>query len=211
MSVPPPDVTSPDLEPLIELSNSVRAWIAGASPYDGNDPVLAASTAPAYLAQVGMVAPLVGTTGWKQREQQLNQGPGQANRVLFIPGTFPDGADQGRMLPPVRRKGPYYRVLATFRRIVTVSIWAVDNAAPGNLDNEELQIVAIGRLRSLVFAALHSVALGDFRREGPVKRDPSTSKNMSFGIEELYQFEHDEEQLDLPTNTSGTPVTPVES
>lgn len=205
------DVTTPDLEPLIELSDNVRAWIAGASPYDGNDPVLAASTAPAYLAQVGMAAPFVGTTGWKQREQILNQGLGGANRVLFLPGTFPDGADQGEMLEPVRRKGLYYRVLGTFRRIVTVSLWSVDNAAPGNLQNEELQLIAAGRLRSLVFAALHAVALGDFRREGPVRRDPVTTANLGFGIEELYQFAHDEEQLDLPVNTSGTPVTPVES
>lgn len=201
------DVTTPDLSPLIELSNGVRAWLAGAPPYDGHTTDVEASYAPAYMAQVGMVAPLVGTTGWKQREQQLNQGPGRANRVLFIPGTFPDGADEGEQVPPVRRKGVYFRVLATWRRKITASIWAVDTS---DARNEEKQIQACDSLHQLVVSALRSVCRGDFDGTGTIRRDPKQSANLGFGIERLFEFVHLEEVLDLPVNTSGTPVTPVQ-
>jgi hypothetical protein len=206
------NVTQPDLEPFLELVDAVSNWLAGRSPYDGNTPGHAKSGAPQYLAQVGMVPPAV-AVGWKQREQVLNQGQGQANRIVFIPGAAPDGssqggADQGAIIQPVRRKGIGDRVLATFRRTITVSLWAADNMKPGNLDDERLQIAAVGRLRSLVIAALSTVAMGDFKREGPVRKATPFSANRGFGIEELYQFSHDEEQLDLPVNIR-TNVTPT--
>jgi hypothetical protein len=186
------DVTGPDLSPLLELTDGVRAWFTNPSVQP-------------LLAQMRITAPVVGTTGWKQREQQLNQGPGQANRVLFIPGTFPDGADEGEQVPPIRRKGVQFRVIATWKRIVTASIWAVDTT---DRNNEEKQILACDRLHQLVVAALRWVAVGDFDGTGKVRRDPKQSANMGFGIERLFEFVHQEEVLDLPVNLA-TGVTPV--
>ncbi len=181
------NVSRPDDSPLLKLADMVREFVAR-TPVQN------------YFRQIGVTPPVIGTVGWKQRQQILTQGPGGANRVLFIPGSYPKGEDLGQLVPPRRRKGPTERVLATWERVITASIWAVDASSPDALRNEEKQIAVADQLHQFVVGCLRSVALGDFPGPGKMFRDPAQSENMGFGIEYLYQFVHYEEVLDLPVN-----------
>lgn len=186
-----PYIDHPFQDPLITLTWRLREWFA-------------APRAQTLLAQMGITPPAVGFTGWKQREQQLNQGPGQANRVLIIPGSYPDGANQGRLIAPLRRKGLLHRVNATWERVFTLSTWAVDTS---DTHNEEKQIQAVSSLMNTCHAALREVLHGDFPGTGDVFRDPKVSANMGFGDELLCQLTFNCEMRGMPVNLSGTPVT----
>jgi hypothetical protein len=99
--------------------------------------------------------------GWKQETKQINQGPGRANRVVFIPSP-PSGAG-GRLVgaqqPGPRRFGPGVggdtsaRSLFTWERQVLVSVWAADTSDP---HNETKQLEAIEDLFELTVRAVHA-------------------------------------------------------
>jgi hypothetical protein len=155
----------------------------------------------AYYASISFVPPFVGTTGWKQREQQLNVSPQGANRMLFIPGTLA-GGDEGALENP-RRTAGNPRSLARWARVLTVSLWSVDKTDP---QNEELQIEASDNLLEAAMQALVHVAHDDviFSK---VSRDPAASKNLPFGREVLLEFVHREHLLDFtrPVVQGATP------
>jgi hypothetical protein len=183
---------------IIALSDGVRSFFT--------TPAIAA-----YFAKNGVSIPVVGTTGWRQREQNLNVAPsaptvtqpaGQVNRrVLFIPGT--EGGDEGSFSEPRHRTGvgPHAsntkpRVLATWDRIVTASVWAVDMS---NRNDEQLQIAAADNLLEMVVQALQWFAQADFvAGSGKIRRDPKMTANLPSGREVLYQFVHREPVFDLP-------------
>jgi hypothetical protein len=159
------------------------------------------------LEQQNITPPQIGVTSYNAREQQLNQGVGQANRVVFMPGSWPDGSNQGVLVPAVRRKGIYERVNATWERIVTASVWAVDSTEPAN---QEKQIQAVSSLLNTLHTALREELLGDFPGTGEIFRDPKVgSGNQAFGMELLFQFIFRCEMRGFPVNVSGVPVTPV--
>jgi hypothetical protein len=186
-------VTTPFDDPLVDLSQSLRAWFAS-------------SANVARLSAVGITPPAVGITGFNQREQILNQGSGQANRVLLIPGSWPDGSNQGKLVEPRRRKGLGHRVNATWERVVTASVWAADVTA---LQNPENQLQAVSSLMNTTHAALREILAGDFPGTGDVFSDPKRSANISFGMELLMQFTFYCEMRAMPISISGTPVTAV--
>jgi len=92
----------------------------------------------AVKAYIGSEAISPGTSvvfGNNERQRQINQGVGGANRVVLVPGRLPNGddgefdgapgpgefvADDGTITP---------RIIAAQKKIITFSIWA-DNSAP---------------------------------------------------------------------------------
>lgn len=115
----------------------------------------------AYFAAYGVTANVV--LGWNARNSQINQGPGGANRVCFIPGEF-DGSTGA---PKVAKAGtmdrnaaqnfvshnPRMRALAWWHEPITVSCWAVDPSQP---QDEESQIEATNALQEATVAAIHN-------------------------------------------------------
>jgi hypothetical protein len=190
-------ILTPFLDPLIEVTERVRTWFA--------DPVILT-----MLTQQNIIPPQIGVTSYNAREQQLNQGVGQANRIVFMPGSWPDGSNQGVLVAPLRRKGVYERVNATWERIVTASVWAVDSSDAASTANQEKQIQAVSSLLNTLHTALRDVLQGDFPGIGEIFRDPKVgSGNQAFGMELLFQFMFRCEMRGLPVNVSGVPVTPV--
>lgn len=146
----------------------------------------AVATIKTFLAANGVTANV--DVGWKKRTQQINQGPGGANRVVFTPSD--DSGDGGTLTPP-RFPGPRNvrdgtnvvvantRALLTWERKSLVSVWAVDRTA---LTSETAQIEAVESLFEWVVRAVHSspgafgsVSWGDASWTVPEER--------SFGLE----------------------------
>jgi len=178
------------LSALLALSDNFRIWLT--------QPGVAS-----YLASMGLAAPNVTACGWKQREQQLNQGPGRANRVIFIPGTI-DGDSLGDITEPRRSGDPTQRTLFTWERTITASLWACDKSATAD---EEAQIEASENLLQLTVAGIQAVASADWIATR-TRRDSKASENMPFGQEILLEFLHRELLIDLPQRVRGN-VTPV--
>ena len=92
----------------------------------------------AYFLAVGDGTSVV--FGYRERAKQSNQGLGQANRVIFLPGD-PGGAG-GKIAPSPRDVGrrelddenqvhvATIRPLASWERQFSISIWGVDKCAP---------------------------------------------------------------------------------
>lgn len=74
--------------------------------------------------------------GWRQRPQQVNQGQGQANRVIFIPSEL---NGRGGEMTAARHINYNPRAIFDWNRHFTISVWAVDSS---DLQNEEKQIEA---------------------------------------------------------------------
>ena len=106
--------------------------------------------------------------GYRELPKQLNQGPGGANRVVFLPGD-PNGA-AGKVSPPRdvgwrevadpaddtgTRVLASLRCLATWERQFTISIWAQDET---NLRDELLQVVAVETLFERVVQGVEHVS-----------------------------------------------------
>ncbi len=105
--------------------------------------------------------------GWKARSEQINQGPGQANRVIFMPSKV-DGA-AGAIVNPrqvgIRVVGedpavPEYaiRPLSDWSRSLVVSMWAYDGDNP---NDEGAQCDAVDTLQMWTQQAVQSVAFGN--------------------------------------------------
>lgn len=144
----------------------------------------------------GVSIPTVGTTGWKQREQNLNVGAAGANRIVFLPGN--QAGDMGSCRQP-RRNGPDYpRVLDTWDRIVTASLWSVDN---DDKRDEELQLSASDKMLELFRQVINACATGSAKPPHRIYRDPkANSNNAGYGIEILVEFIHCEPLFDLPSD-----------
>lgn len=100
--------------------------------------------------------------GWKQPTQQINQGVGRANRVVFIPS---DPSGKGGKLAGAQRPGQRnvdtnlsMRSLYNWERFVTVSVWACDTTDP---QNEEKQIEAVETLFEHTVRAVHYFAANE--------------------------------------------------
>lgn len=157
-----------------------------------------------FLAANGVTAKV--DVGWRKRTQQINQGAGGANRVIFIPSG--DGGDGGT-LGPARFPGPRsvrpaadqpavgsVRSLVNWERQCLVSIWGVD-PDPTKRADEEAQIAATERLLEWVVRAVHS-APGAFAAVsfGKVKWTPPAER--SFGVELLTSLTFSQPIFDVP-------------
>jgi hypothetical protein len=118
-----------------------------------------------YFTTRGVTATVA--LGWKQPTQQINQGPGGANRVVLIPS---DPSGKGGRLVGAQQPGPRVfgpqsdgltaRSLYTWERFVVVSVWAVDATDPAN---EPKQIEAVEDLFEWTVRAIHAFAHNDAR------------------------------------------------
>jgi hypothetical protein len=178
-----------------------------------------------YFETYGISANIA-TCGWNQRPQILNQGAGQANRVLLIPGKQPSGSAGagGTLTRDSRPSTTNPRALLTWRKDVTMSVWAVDTT---DTHNEELQIAAAEQLLEYAIQAAHSavdpdtnVNVGLAAIEWGSVRYTIPPGEMRFGNEILVEFVHKcpifDQTLSLAypqlaittTIVKTTPVTP---
>ncbi len=95
--------------------------------------------------------------GWKEPAKQVNQGPGRANRIVFVPGD-PNGAIGE--VGPAKYPGRNPRPLGTLGELVTVYVWAYDATAP---TNERSQYGAARRLFDAWYRAAYIAMRGHFR------------------------------------------------
>lgn len=157
--------------------------------------------------------------GWKARSQQLNQGPGGASRVVFMPGRVPPDSDapksidageilQPRM-PTANKDNP--RALRQWKQLVTLSVWGVagDGYTGGlGLGDEASQYAATIDLFEATLQAIqgavwldhagerHSVGLADVVLEQASWVQPPVE--MGFGRELYVVFTHRGPLYDLP-------------
>ncbi len=144
--------------------------------------------------------------GWKARAKQINQGPGRANRVIFMPskadgssGSYVNPRQVGiREIGADRSTDPPTPALYTVRpladriRLLVVSVWAYDGDHP---NDEGAQDDAVEALITWVHRAVQSVAFGNavfgaVRDTVPAER--------AFGLERLIDLTFQHMIPDLP-------------
>lgn len=155
------------------------------------------------------------TFGWKERVKILNQGPGGASRVVFMPGRMPpEGTavprpvDAGAFTKP-RIKEDNPRPLVWWHKVVTVSIWGVDTT---RLNDERAQYAAAVDLVEATTQAIHravyttpdgvehNVGLADVIWESAQWIQPPTEN--AFGREFFAYFTHNGPLYDIPVGTA---------
>lgn len=157
--------------------------------------------------------------GWKARTKILNQGPGGANRVVFMPGLVPPdqdvpkSIDAGEITQPrmPTSTGGNPRALRWWKQVVTVSIWGVAGEGyEGGLDlgDEASQYAAASDLLEATIQAMqgavwvdpagvsHVVGLADVRFQKASWVQPPTE--LGFGRELLVYCTHNGPLLDIP-------------
>jgi hypothetical protein len=128
--------------------------------------------------------------GARAANYQLNQGPGGANRVVFIPGS-------GELVPvrlpglrEIRDPEDGGRVVATVQPIAdhleraTVRVWALDPLAR---EDEERQAEAVVTLAEATMSAIHD-APGAFASLAFGATDWSTPAERTYGREFTFQI-----------------------
>lgn len=166
-----------------------------------------------YFVANGVTA--VVARGWKARAEQVNQGPGRANRVVFM-GSKPDGA-AGRFVKP-RQPGIcevgadpttdpptpasyLWRPLCDWQRLLQVSIWAYDGA---NRNDEGAQDDALYQLVTQTMRAVNSVAFGNADFGASQITVPA---ERGFGLEMLIELTFQHAMPDLPQDlTQPSPL-----
>ena len=143
--------------------------------------------------------------GMRERWKQINEGTGGANRVVFVPGTIPDGKD-GRLEGPT---GPGEsigsdgkvkpRALFDHKKIITICVWAADPLDPNAVD-ETAQQEAIEQLFEYVMQAFKqsSAGLGNINAGAPLY-NPNPNERR-FGIEYRIEIELDTRIFDQVPN-----------
>lgn len=120
--------------------------------------------------------------GWTARFRKDNQGAGQANRVIVMPGKFDPSTGEPRAVPAGRidRNGPSdfvdigaerIRVLAWIHEDVTLAVWASD---PTAAKDERLAYGTSRHLTMVTIQAIHNAV------------DPLTGAPVGFGNIEDY-------------------------
>lgn len=160
----------------------------------------------AYFALNGPSNVVVTPCGWDQRPRIINQGTPGANRILLIPGKEPGGAAGagGTLTRDSRPSTANPRALVTWRKDMTMSVWAVDTT---DLHNEELQIAAVETLLELAVRAAHNavdpntlINVGVATIEWGAVRYTVPPIAMSFGKEVLVEFVHKCPLFDAPVD-----------
>lgn len=144
-----------------------------------------------YLANAGSTATC--SFGWREREKILNQGPGGASRIVVIPGD-PDSGDAGTF-ERGHQVSTNPRVLLTWAKLATLSVWGVNASSEANLQNESLQATATENLLELAVQALHNAVdpetgdrLGVAQIRWQSLKWSTRNTNMYFGRELLCPF-----------------------
>ncbi len=145
--------------------------------------------------------------GWKARAKQTNQGPGRANRVVFMPSKSDGGA--GVIVNPrqvgAREVGAdpttdpptpasySVRPLSDWSRSLVVSIWAFDGDNP---NDEGAQCDAVDSLFRWTQIAVQSVAFGN-AVWGAAKFTVPLER--AFGLELLVDLTFQSAVFDIPS------------
>lgn len=95
--------------------------------------------------------------GQRELAKRINYGPGQANRIVFVPGD--DKGAIGDYGPATTTRKPSFqgittpRTLGTLREVFRVFCWAFDAAAP---EDERAQYAAARYLHDQTVRAIHN-------------------------------------------------------
>ncbi len=129
---------------------------------------------------------------------QINQGPGRANRVLFIPGDAKSG--KAGSYGPARYPGGLPRHLATFKETLYVYCWGVDATDSATLNNELKQYEAARDLHDSVVRAIYLSP--NVKPRQMIMTDPTwvTAKlERKFGAEIMFTIEIEGAIVDEPS------------
>jgi hypothetical protein len=114
-----------------------------------------------YFAAMGITAPVF--LGWPDRTEQINQGPGGANRVVIVPGD--DSGNAGELADPKypgvgqgSNGAPLGRPLNNWIESALLSVWAVDTKNPRD---SQLQYIATRALFMQTVRAIRFTARAD--------------------------------------------------
>jgi hypothetical protein len=131
--------------------------------------------------------------GWRARQQVINQGPGGASRIVLIPGD-PDSGNAGT-LERGHLVSTNPRVLLTWGKLVTMSVWGVDSSSDAALQDEAKQAIATENLFELAVRAAHNAVdpdTGDFLGAASLHwltpKWSTKNTNLYFGRELLVPF-----------------------
>lgn len=118
--------------------------------------------------------------GWREYSKQINQGPGGANRIVFLPGDGTDGGADGEfsgplnvgprdlILPPAvgvdAPPGLRGRHLFDWRRHATISVWGADPARP---QDDAASYEAVDRLVEDLLQGLQGTIPGLYKLGAP--------------------------------------------
>lgn len=92
------------------------------------------------------------SVGWKEASQQINQGEGGANRIVFVPSRK-NGAG-GELVAPktpgdrevkdaTGKVVAYVRAIRDWKRAIEISVWAYDSDAPEDEDKQQAATVKL--------------------------------------------------------------------
>lgn len=145
--------------------------------------------------------------GWREPAKQINQGPGRANRVCFVPGVDGKAGDYGPARFPGTRNDGSPRHLATFHELVSVYVWAFDGDAP----NDELkQYEACRDLHDSVVRAIYLSP--NVKPRQMALSDPKwlvDRKERRFGVELVFTIEIEGAIVDEPSVGKDAPGIPA--
>lgn len=99
--------------------------------------------------------------GWEKHGQQINQGPGGADRIVFRPG---DDAGKAGTFGPPKRANAFPRQLAAWSALLYVYVWARDETAP---QDDAAQVRKVVELNERLFRAVHMHYSGYYRFSDP--------------------------------------------
>ncbi len=145
--------------------------------------------------------------GRREPAKQTNQGPGRANRVVFVPGVEGKAGSYGPARYPGTRSDGSPRHLATFHEIVSVYVWGFDGDAP----NDELkQYEAARDLHDSVVRAIYLSP--NVKPRQMVLSDPKWLEDKverKFGAELMFTIEVEAAIVDEPSVGSDSEGTPA--
>lgn len=95
------------------------------------------------------------SVGWKAPTKRINEGPGGANRVVFIP-TDPSGRAGRFTIGTSTHHTP--KPIATWEQNIVVAVWAVDASTSQALADDEKQFTAVNNLLEDTMEAIRAVA-----------------------------------------------------
>jgi hypothetical protein len=147
--------------------------------------------------------------GWKRREMQINQGPGRANRVIFMPSD--KSGMGGEIVSPHRHRGQqpifdesvtprkhegYLTALNDNRRPLLVSIWSYDRDRP---NDQGAQVDAVDELFEWVMRAVNGTVHADAAWG---RWSYTVPEERAFGLEILAELTFQHPFFDVPAEVA---------
>ncbi len=112
-----------------------------------------------YFTSRGYTASVA--VGWKPATYRINEGPGGANRVVFIPSN-PNGKGGRITIAQKTHTLPGPEPIGTWEQVGVASFWAADASSQAALADEEKQFEAVNTLFEKTVEAVRAVAHAAF-------------------------------------------------